>query len=258
MTCHAPPASAGEPRRLNLRRSVIDAVARAGGTPILLPPIAAHARAHLATCDAFVFTGGDDPRTEEFDPRTPTHPRAVPLDPDRQAHEVALLRLLRDESPDTPVLGLCLGMQLMALVAGGELNQCLDDDTPTFADHAPPRSGLPSLPEGGVRGRAKEDPPLPLPQVGGDKTHTITVETDHPLLVPGEVNSWHRQAVRSAGRMRVIARAHDGVIEAIDDPSRAFYLGVQWHPERFGDVGLNQSGTLADGLFRAVVNAAKS
>lgn len=239
VTCHAPRAPEGQARRVNVRRSVIDAIVRAGGTPLLLPPIASQARAHAAVCDAFVFTGGDDPRTEAFDPRIPTHPRATVMDQDRQQHETALLRFLRAESPDTPVLGLCLGMQLMALVAGGELNQCLEDDTPSHLDHAPGR----------------EDPPLPLPRVGGDKKHAIV--TEHALLVSGEVNSWHRQAVRDAGGMRVVARAHDGVIEAIDDPARAFYLGVQWHPERFEDVGLDQSGPLADGLFRALIDASR-
>jgi putative glutamine amidotransferase len=238
VTCHAPRSANGEPRRVNLRRTVIDAIVRAGGTPLLLPPVASQAGAHAAICAAFVFTGGDDPRTEEFDPRVPTHPRATVMDQDRQAHETALLRFLRDEAPDKPVLGICLGMQLMALVAGGELNQCLEDDTATHGDHAPPRE--------------KPD---------GDQVHSIIAE--HALLASGEVNSWHRQAVRAPGpapgpgSMRIVARAHDGVIEAIDDPSRAFYLGVQWHPERFDDVGLDQSGPLADGLFRAMVAAAR-
>lgn len=235
---------------MNVRRSVVDAVVRAGGTPVLLPPIASQARAHEAMCDAFVFTGGDDPRTEQFG--VPTHPRATVMDQDRQAHETALLGLLRDEAPEKPVLGICLGMQLMALVAGGELNQCLEDDTETHGDHAPARDGstltrpLPSVASTLSPGERVRS---------GDCVHAIVAE--HALLASGEVNSWHRQAVRAPGRMRVIARAHDGVIEAIDDPARAFYLGVQWHPERFGDAGLDQAGPLADGLFRAVVDAAR-
>lgn len=239
VTCHAPRPSEGEPGRVNLRRGTLDAIVRAGGTPVLLPPLVEHAREHLRLCDAFVFTGGDDPRTEEFGaPGPPTHPRATVMDPDRQRHEVTLLRLLRDEAPHKPVLGICLGMQLMALVAGGELNQCLDDDTPTHADHAPARQ--PGLP-------------------GPDRVHPIAPEPGvrHPLLSNGQVNSWHRQAVRNPGSLRVLARAHDGVIEAVDDPSRPFYLGVQWHPERFAEAGLDQASPLGDGVFAAMCNAAK-
>lgn len=216
-----------------LRRAYIDAIVRAGGVPLLLAPVAEQAREHLALCEAFVFTGGDDPRTEEFG--VPTHPRASVMDPARQRHEVTLLRLLSAERPDAPVLGVCLGMQLMALIEGGALNQCLDDDTPTAGDHAPPR----------------ESP-------AADRRHALRMLVDHPLVKPGEVNSWHRQAVRDAGAMRVVATARDGVIEAIDDPRRAFCVGVQWHPERLGDVGLDQGGPNGDGVFRALIGAGRA
>lgn len=216
-----------------LRRAYIDAIVRAGGVPLLLAQVAEQAREHLAICDAFVFTGGDDPRTEEFG--VPTHPRASVMDPARQRHELTLLRLLREERPDIPVLGVCLGMQLMALVEGGALNQCLDDDTPTAGDHAPPR----------------ESPTT-------DRRHALRVLVEHPVVKPGEVNSWHRQAVRDAGAMRVVATAYDGVIEAIDDPRRAFCVGVQWHPERLRDVGLDQRDANGDGVFMALMNAARA
>jgi len=52
------------------------------------------------------------------------------------------------------------------------------------------------------------------------------------LISSGSVHSRHRQAIVDAGRLKVIARAPDGVIEAVQDPARRFYLGVQWHPER--------------------------
>ena len=63
--------------------------------------------------------------------------------------------------------------------------------------------------------------------------------------------SSHHQAVRETGRLRVVAVADDGVIEAIDDPGRRFYLGVQWHPERTGDVSLGA------GVFARLVEAAR-
>jgi putative glutamine amidotransferase len=199
----------------------VDAVVRAGGTPVLLPPFLELVDRHAALCDAFVFTGGDDPRTEDFG--VPTHPAATTMDPRRQAYEVALLRILHAR-PAAPALGVCLGMQMMALVAGGQLEQHLPDVLPSAPDH-----------------RGKLHPVMPEP---GAATSL--------LPRPGSVDSRHHQAVRTPGRgQRVIARSHDGVIEAIDDPSRRFFVGVQWHPERTADPALGQA------LFDALVAAAR-
>lgn len=195
------PSPGAAPRpRATLPLTYVNAVAAAGGVPVLLPPVLEMVHEYARRCDAFVFTGGDDPRTESFG--VPTHPAAVPVHPDRQAFEIALLAELQ-RRPAAPVLGVCLGMQLMALHAGGTLNQHMPDDVPTAADHR------------------------------FDATHAIrTVVEPHPVIAPGAVTSHHRQAVRLPGSMRIVAVAPDGIIEAIDDPSRPFYLGVQWHPER--------------------------
>ncbi|TVQ62349.1 MAG: gamma-glutamyl-gamma-aminobutyrate hydrolase family protein [Phycisphaerales bacterium] len=211
----------------NLQRSAaptpyVHAVARAGGVPVLLPPVPALARELLDACDALVLTGGDDPRTEPFG--VPTHPKAVPIHPDRQAFELELIDILKNERPETPVLGVCLGMQLMALAAGGSLDQHMPDTIPrTAKDH-------------------------------WEQPHQIQPEPRvEPNPIPtGEVQSKHRQRVEHPGSLRVLARAHDGVIEAIDDPARAFYLGVQWHPER------TPSAPLGDELFQKLVQAAIS
>ncbi len=217
-----------------VRRRYIDAVASAGGLPLVLTPIAGDdaqayeaAKQAVALCDGIVLTGGDDPRTEAYG--TPTHPAAKPLHPDRQRFDEAILRAIDELADrgerDTPTLGVCLGMQMMALAAGGELNQHLPDDTPTADNHR------------------------------DNRLHPVRAITDAPFLsaqsgeVLGEVASWHHQGVRSPGRLRVIAVADDGVIEAIDDPARRFYLGVQWHPERTAAArtGLD--------VFRALVRA---
>jgi putative glutamine amidotransferase len=217
------PASPGDaPRpRATAPMTYVRAVVEAGGVPILLPPIAKLAHDYARRCDAFVFTGGDDPRTEPFG--EPTHPRATPVHPDRQAFEVALLDELQAR-PAAPVLGVCLGMQMMALHAGGKLNQHMPDDTPTAEQHR------------------------------HDAAHEIRPPADapaHSVIVPGMVTSHHRQAVRDAGRLRVIALAPDGIIEAIDDPARPFYVGVQWHPERtpFEPLGIR--------LFKRLVQAVR-
>lgn len=205
-----------------VRTTYISAVVRAGGVPILLsPPIGlsddsaylAAVESQLELCDALVLTGGPDLRTERYG--VPTHPAAKTVNPDRQRFEEALIAAL-DDRRMMPTLGVCMGMQLMALHAGGVLNQHLPDDTPTHADHA------------------------------DDRTHAIIPLRGAPFP-KGSAASHHHQAVKSPGRLRVVARAHDGVIEAIDDPTRPFYLGVQWHPERTSENALGLD------LFRALI-----
>ena len=213
------------------RRTYDSAVIAAGGVPILIPPPALTntssaldqlrdlARAHIDLLDALILTGGRDPDLTPFG--KPNHPASTLLHPDRQAYELALLAEL-DHRRALPTLGICLGMQLMALHAGGDLDPHLPDSTLTADDHT------------------------------NDHHHSITPVTAHPLIIRGTAASWHHQAVRDPGRLRLVARAHDNVIEAVDDPARPFYLGVQWHPERTADPNLGEH------LFRALIAAARS
>jgi len=184
-------------------------VEKAGGTPILLPPIVGLIAEHVRLCDGFVLTGGDDPKMEPFG--VPTHPQAKVIHPDRQEYEVGLLEALRAGRPDAPVLGVCLGMQLMALHAGGKLDQFLPETLATHAMH-----------------KNKEHPVAPV----------CDARCAFPLT--GVVWSNHRQAVQEPGKLAVIARSNDGVIEAIRDPARRWYFGVQWHPERTAAADLGQ------------------
>jgi len=208
----------GERRpRMQSAMTYARAVAAAGGLPMVLPPMVELIADHVAACDAFVFTGGDDPRMEMFG--GVTSPRAAPMHPLRQEFEVGLLRALEREA-EKPVLGVCLGMQLMALCAGGRLNQCLAETLASHDRHVKDaRHAI--VPEGGMAG----------------------------AIPPGEVTSNHRQAAEEAGRLRVVARSEDGVIEAVDDPGRRFYVGVQWHPERTADAALGA------GMFERLVRA---
>jgi len=198
-------------------------IARAGGVAVLLPAVMESIPDYVRAMDGFVFTGGDDPRTEAFG--EPTHPKATPLHPLRQAFELGLLNELA-RSPRTPVLGVCLGMQLMALHAGGSLNQHMPDTVSTADAHYK------------------------------DSVHAIVVASgDHLpkglVMHAGNVTSHHRQAVSRAGRLDVLATAPDGVIEAVADTDRRFYVGVQWHPERTEDARLGNA------LFEQFVRAAR-
>jgi putative glutamine amidotransferase len=193
-------------------RSYAEMAARAGGVPVILPCLIECVDDYVRRCDAVILTGGGDPILTRWG--VPMHPQAKPVDPDRQAFELALLDRLETQ-PQRPVLGICLGMQLMGLHGGGKLDQCLADTLPTAGQHWEQRA------------------------------HQVTGE-----LGCGIVHSHHRQALIDAGRLRVVAEAPDGVVEAIRDDERRFYLGVQWHPERTAD------STLGLGLFGQLVDAA--
>lgn len=201
-------------------------VAESGGVPILLPHEPDLADQYACCCDALVLTGGVDPDTATFGQLI--HPMARPMDPRRQACELALLEAAKRQ-PDMPVLGVCLGMQLMALHSGGRLDQYLPASLPDAHVHQ------------------------------DEHHHSIVMRVNCSVLsgakdeaaVERTVVSSHRQAVVDSGSMRVLATAPDGVIEAIDDPARSFYLGVQWHPERSG------VGPLGSGLFERLVQAGR-
>ncbi len=201
------------------------AVADAGGVPVMLPHVLERVAEYAAWCDGFILTGGVDPDTSVFQRGDPMHPKAKRMDPQRQAFEVGLLEHLAKAKPETACLGVCLGMQLMALHAGGKLNQHLPDTHETHAMHAQ---------------NSEHAIKVLAPTRGG-------LSPD----LRGRVVSHHVQAVRDSGAMRVVAAAPDGIIEAIDDPTRGFYLGVQWHPERGGEGPLNR------GLIGALVDAAR-
>ena len=104
--------------RCRVGRTYGELVLAAGGVPILMQPHEALAGSYLDLCDGLILSGGDDPIMGDFG--EVMHPKATPVDPLRQRFELKLLRLL-DDRPDVPVLGVCLGMQYMALHAGGRL-----------------------------------------------------------------------------------------------------------------------------------------
>jgi putative glutamine amidotransferase len=176
----------------------------------------------LARVDAVVLSGGDDVDVRALGREL--HPAAEPMHPRRQAAELALARAVLERR--VPALGICLGMQVLALAAGGELHQ--------------------HLPDAGFSGLLDHRADHEVEVAPGTRLAAI-LAAPRPRVV-----SHHHQAVaRIPAAFRESARASDGVVEAFEATDGRFLLCVQWHPERSPDAP--ETGR----LFRAVVEAAR-
>ena len=183
-------------------------VGDAGGIPVLLPPRPEDVEV-LDRLDALVLAGGADvdPASYGAEPG----PHTIGTVPERDAFEIALA--LRALERDMPLLGICRGMQVMNVARGGTLIQHLPDDK----GHHDHRRVLGSF----------EDADHDVRLAPDSLAMRITGERLHPT------KSHHHQGVDDVGEgLEVTGWATvDDLPEAIEDPSRRFALGVQWHPE---------------------------
>jgi gamma-glutamyl-gamma-aminobutyrate hydrolase PuuD len=188
------------------------AVERAGGRPLLVPPSDDELDDTLDALDAVIFSGGSD-----LDPALygqEAHPETKGFVAERDRAELALLQAAL--ARDMPVLAVCRGSQVLNVALGGDLVQ-----------HLPEVVG--------------DDKHKEMPGEFGE--HDVELEPGTRVgSLLGErapVKSHHHQGFGRLGSgLREAARAEDGTLEAIEDPSRRFALGVLWHPEAGEDLRL--------------------
>lgn len=210
-----------------VRSAYYQQILRAGGTPLLIPPVAdiPTILSTLDTVDAVLLTGGGDfnPLWNGDEPMPGLHN----INRERDLPELLLTRFAYDRQ--MPLLGICRGIQTLAIALDGHVVQDMPH-TEQLLKHS--------------QDADREEP-----------THSVSIfpqTTLHSIYNADRiyVNSFHHQAIDVPGsRLRTSAKAPDGTIEAIESSEHKAVLGVQWHPEWLGDDGLP--------LFRWLVDEAR-
>jgi putative glutamine amidotransferase len=226
LTCYVEPVTRGvwadEPSA-TVPHTYVRALERAGAVVLVVPPRGdadtALADAVLAVLDGLVIAGGVD-----VDPARYAQERHASVQESREDRDTSELLLAQSAAEQgVPLLGICRGMQVMAVAAGGLLEQHLPDRV-GHDDHSP---------EPGV--------------YGAHAVETVPGTRVHDLLGPRSVvPTYHHQSVLTHPGFVPSAWAQDGTLEAMEDPDATFRLAVQWHPEAGDDPR----------LFDALVEAA--
>ena len=187
-----------EDEYFKVKKHYSEAVARAGGIPLLIPP-EGNAAAHAEIIGGLLISGGGDIDPSYYHEKMLHMAATVPKK--RTDFELSLLKkVIRLHKP---VLGICYGMQLINVFKGGTLYQDIGSEVPVANGHK--------------------------------KGYHMIVLTENRFLRKGRfsVNSTHHQAVKKLGKgLTAFARSTDNLIEAFSKEKYPFLVGVQWHPER--------------------------
>jgi putative glutamine amidotransferase len=202
----------------------VHAVERAGGRPLVVPPSEEAIEETLAVLDGIVFSGGSDVHPELYD--ADPHPETTDVREERDRAELALLSAALER--DMPVLAVCRGSQVLNVARGGDLVQHL----PEILGHERHRHKPGEFSDHEVRLDAAT-------RVGGLLGERAPVKSHH-----------HQGFGRIGQGLREVGWAEDGTVEALEDPSKRFVVGVLWHPEEGDDLALFEALVEQARLYR--------
>jgi putative glutamine amidotransferase len=191
-----------------LRKNYFDAVSKAGGIAIGIPYDMNNLGYFIDTLDGILIPGGHFDIPTEYYSKEKQH-SSVKLKPGRSEFEFSLIRGFLEQ--DKPILGICGGMQVIAVELGATLYQDIATEAPDALNHE-------------VKDRESS-------------AHKIIIEEGsllHKIVKRKElgVNTSHHQAAKSEGKNLIAsAKSEDGIIEAVESKRHKFCLGLQWHPE---------------------------
>jgi putative glutamine amidotransferase len=213
-----------------LNQAYSKALLQAGAIPVILPNVVETETAVqlLERLDGLLLSGGYDFHPSAYGENILNE--TVEIDAPRDEAEIPLIKAALDR--DMPLLAICRGIQSLNVAMGGTLYQDIPAQTPSELKHSQKESRDTS-------------------------THVIGIEPNSCLaLAIGStemaVNSFHHQSLKDVGKgLKVIARAEDGIVEAVEGDRETFLLGVQFHPEEM--VGNSEA---ARRIFSAFVEAA--
>lgn len=218
--------SRNEAGEVSLPGAYLDAVQVASGIPILLPPHSSRVDRLLEKIDGLILTGGGDIEPSRYG--GVAHPTIYLVDTERDEFEFALAQAALNSQ--IPTLGICRGMQVLSVASGATL--------------------IPHVPEvyGDAIAHRLDHPRRPT-------SHPVQFEADSRLAeIMGDVHinvmSWHHQAIKTVpDGWRCVAKAADGLLEAIESVHHPWAIGVQWHPE------LSPENPTHQRLFQALIKA---
>ena len=208
-----------------LLRSYTKSIEDAGGLPLILPYTENEEilNSYIDLCQGFVFSGGVDIAPERFGEEI--HPSCGTIHKYRDQFEcIGFEEVMKTGKP---ILGICRGCQVINVFLGGSLYQDIPSQLETTLPHR--------------QTEPKTQPSHPVLVTEGTPLYELTGKDKI------EANSFHHQAIKALGEgLQVMARAEDGIIEAVFMPSHRYLRAYQWHPERLYEINKDNRAIFED------------